>query len=291
MKRSTALLTGAGGVGAALFGYATLVEPFAIEVVRVEISLPRLPPAFDGYTIYQISDLHTQNFGRRERLLTSLAQHLPPADLLAYTGDLIHTEKGIGPFLQMAQSFTARDGAYAIFGNSEHKNGVRPIAFARTLEEKNITPLLNTHTVLTRDGALLALAGTDDPVSGLDDVSGAVSGVWQGLCTVLLMHSPEPIAEACVRGVDLVLSGHTHGGQVRFPFARPLYTHNLLGRDMSNGYYAGGDLHRLTGTRAGRTQLYVTRGIGISGLALRFLVRPEFTIITLRRGLPAYRVM
>ena len=286
MKPATVLATGTAGVGAALLGYATLVEPFAIEVVRVELSLPRLPPAFDGYTIYQISDLHTQTFGRRERTLASLAEQLPPADVIAYTGDMIHTEKGIGPFLQVAEKFTARDGAFAVFGNSEHKNGVRPARFARVLEEHGITPLLNIHTVLTRDGALLALAGTDDPVSNRDDVSGAVSGVWQGLCTVLLMHSPDPIAEACVRGVDLVLSGHTHGGQVRFPFARPPYTHNLLGRDMSNGYYAGWQLHKLTGTRAGRTQLYVTRGIGISGLALRFLVRPEFTVITLRRGLP-----
>lgn len=276
----------AGGVALALLGYAVGIEPYAVEIVHLELRLPRLPKAFDGYTIYQISDLHMRQMGRRERLIARLLESLPPADLIAVTGDLVHTAAGISPFLKLAESFQARDGVYAVFGNSEHKNGVRPHRFAVTLAEQGIVPLMNAHTLLTRGGQTLALAGVDDPVNDQDRMIDALAGIPEDVCTLLLMHSPDGIAEAVVRGVDLVLSGHTHGGQVTFPLIGAPYTHSLLGPHMSHGYYAGKKLRGVIGIRPGRTQLYVTRGLGVSGLALRFLTRPELTILTLRRGLP-----
>ena len=138
----------------------------------------------------------------------------------------------------------------------------------------------------TRGDAQIALAGVDDPVNDKDRLDEALAGIPADLFTLLLMHSPDGIAEAVVRGVDVVLSGHTHGGQIRLPFYGALYTHSLLGRRMSDGYYSRGRLRRAIGIRPGRTQLYVTRGLGVSGLALRFLTRPELTVITLRRGSP-----
>lgn len=276
-------------VGVGALGYAIGVEPYAIETVRLEMRVPRLPRAFDGYTICQISDLHTRQMGRRERLLRAMLEALPPADLVAVTGDLVHTPRGTEPFLELAGAFRARDGVFAVFGNSEHKNGVRPHALARTLNEHGIKTLLNAHTVLSRGGAQIALAGVDDPVSNLDRMPAALAGVAEDRCTLLLMHSPDGIAEAALRGVDVVLSGHTHGGQISLPFIGAPYTHSLLGRRMSSGYYAGRKLRRVIGIRPGRTQLYVTRGLGVSGLALRFLTRPELTILTLRPGPPGVR--
>ncbi len=284
LLRGLGLLT--GGAGAGLLAYAAGVEPYAIETVHLELFAPRLPEAFDGYTVYQISDLHMRQIGRRERLLRTLLEKLPPADLIAVTGDLIHTPAGAEPFLELAQSFQAKDGVYAIFGNSEHKNGVRPYAFSRTLAENAITPLMNQHVLLSRGEAQIVLAGVDDPVNDKDDTAKALKDAPDDLFTLLLMHSPDSVADAVLRGVDVVLSGHTHGGQVRLPWYGPLYTHSMLGRRMSDGYYSRRRLRRVIGIRPDRTQLYVTRGIGISGLALRFLTRPELTIITLRRGLP-----
>ena len=284
LLRGLGLLT--GGVGAGLLAYAAGVEPYAIETVHLELFAPRLPEAFDGYTIYQVSDLHMRQMGRRERLLKALLTKLPAADLVAVTGDLIHTPAGIAPFLDLAQSFHAKDGVYAIFGNSEHKNGVRPYAFSQTLAENAIMPLMNQHVLLSRGGAQIVLAGVDDPVNDKDDTAAALKDAPDDLFTLLLMHSPDSVADAVLRGVDVVLSGHTHGGQVRLPWYGPLYTHSMLGRRMSDGYYSRRRLRRVIGIRPGRTQLYVTRGIGISGLALRFLTRPELTILTLRRGLP-----
>ncbi len=287
LLRGLGLLTGAAGAG--LLAYAAGAEPYAIETVHLDLFAPRLPEAFDGYTLIQISDLHMRQMGRRERILRALLTHLPPADLVAVTGDLVHTPAGTQPFLELARAFQAKDGVYAVFGNSEHKNGVRPYAFSQTLAENAITPLMNQHVLLSRGGAQIVLAGVDDPVNDKDDIAEALQNAPNDLFILLLMHSPDSVAEAVLRGVDVVLSGHTHGGQIRLPWYGPLYTHSRLGRRMSDGYYSRGRLRRAIGIRPGRTQLYVTRGIGISGLALRFLTRPELTIITLRRGLPHIR--
>ena len=211
---------------------------------------------------------------------------MPPADLIAVTGDMVHTPAGIEPFLQLARSFQARDGVYAIFGNSEHKNGVRPYAFSQTLALNGIPPLMNRHVLLTRGESQMALVGVDDPVNDKDRLGDALEGIPPDLFTLLLMHSPDGVAEAVVRGVDVVLSGHTHGGQIRLPWYGALYTHSHMGKRMSDGYYSRGRLRNAIGIRPGRTQLYVTRGLGVSGLALRFLTRPELTVITLRRGSP-----
>ena len=272
-----------------LLGYAAGVEPYAVETTRWDLFCPRLPLEFDGYTVLQVSDLHMRQMGRREHIIERLIRALPPVDLVAVTGDLVHTPAGIEPFLDLALSFRARDGVYAVFGNSEHKNGVRPYAFSRTLDANGIAPLLNRHVLLTRGGARIALAGVDDPVNDKDRLDEALEGIAPDVFTLALMHSPDSVAEAVVRGVDVVLSGHTHGGQIRLPLLGPLYTHSLLGRRMSDGYYGRRRLRRAIGIRPGRTQLYVSRGLGVSGLALRFLSRPEMTVFTLRRGLPHIR--
>jgi len=279
----------AGVAAGGLLAYSVGVEPYAVETVHLEMFTPRLPPEFEGYTITQVSDLHMRQIGRREKIVQKLFAALPPSDLVAVTGDMIHTSAGIEPFLQLAQSFHAADGAYAIFGNSEHKNGVRPFAFSQTLLDNGIPTLMNRHVLLTRGDARIALVGVDDPVNDKDRLSEALDGVPDDVFKLLLMHSPDSIAEAVVRGVDVVLSGHTHGGQIQLPFYGALYTHSFLGKRMSEGYYSQGRLRGAIGIRPGRTQLYVTRGLGISGLALRFLTRPELTIITLRRGLPHMR--
>lgn len=277
-----------GALAAGLLGYAIGVEPYAIETVKFDLFCPRLPEAFEGYTVLQVSDLHMRQMGRREKIIERLIRALPPVDLVAVTGDLIHTPAGIEPFLNLAQAFQPQDGVFAVFGNSEHKNGVRPYAFSRTLAEHRVMPLMNSHVFLTRGEAQIALAGVDDPVSNLDRLSDALAGIPEDTFTLALMHSPDSVAEAVLRGVDVVLSGHTHGGQVKLPWYGAIYTHSVLGRRMSDGYYAKRRLRRAVGIRPGRTQLYVTRGLGISGLALRFLARPELTVITLRRGLPRW---
>jgi hypothetical protein len=291
MSRSAArTILGLGAAATAgTLAYAAGVEPFRIEVVHSDLYLPRLPRSFEGYTIHVVSDLHMRRIGRRERRVAEILAGLPPADLVAVPGDMVHTPDGIPPFFELAKSMRAKDGVYAVYGNSEYKNGVRPRAFAAQLEERGIVPLLNRSTTITRGGETIALAGTDDPVNWRDDVDAALEGVPEDRCVVMLMHSPESVADAVRRGVDLVISGHTHGGQIKFPFIGAPYTHVSFGPRMSAGYYGLHGLRACIGNWPGRTQLYVTRGIGVSGLALRFMCPPEFTILTLHRGIPDCR--
>jgi uncharacterized protein len=267
--------------GAAAFVYATLVEPYLIQTVYLDLYCPRLPCEFDGYRILQLSDFHTRKLGRRETLCRDLAKKLPEHDLLLITGDLIHTPGGAPAFLEIAKGFTAKDGVYAVFGNSEHKNGVRSKELAANLEAISIHTLINRHIVIERGESSFYLVGVDDPASCHDDLALAMRGVPEGSFKLLMMHSPDPIGHAVALGIDVVLSGHTHGGQVKLPIVGPLHTNSLLGPSMSHGLYSGASLFHIIGFRAGRTQLYVTRGVGVSGLALRFLCRPEITSITL----------
>jgi predicted MPP superfamily phosphohydrolase len=276
-----------GSLGLAATGalaYAAWIEPYAIQTVPMEIYLPRLPEAFDGYTILQISDLHMRQMGRREKALRRILSGMRKPDLVVYTGDLVYTPKGIEPFIKLASAIAGRDGSFAIFGNSEHKNGVRPQVFAERLENAAITPLLNRHVKIARGDANFYLLGVDDPVSHHDDLEAAFDGIPTDAFQLLLMHTPDSVGLACARGVDLVLSGHTHGGQIKAPILGALYTHSYLGRAMAHGLYEGKSLKKIIGFRPGRTQLYVTRGIGVSGMSLRFLCRPELTILTLRTG-------
>ena len=272
-----------------VFGYATLVEPNWIETVHIEIGAPRLPAAFDGYTIYQISDLHLQKIGRRERKVMSILGSLPPADLVVLTGDMIHTRRGIDPLLTILRSIKSRSGVYAVLGNSEYKNGVRARELASRLHDDGVRVLLNQHVILTKGADEIVLAGVEDPHTGVDDLELALTGVPDDVFKLVLMHSPDAIADAVVRGVDLVLSGHTHGGQVNIPIIGAPITHSIMGMRMSSGYFQGLRLRTVVGVKPGRTQLYVSRGIGVSGFAIRFNCRPEFTAVTLRRGIPAFR--
>jgi predicted MPP superfamily phosphohydrolase len=286
-KRSS--LAVAGGVALATLAYAAGIEPWRIQTVHWEIFAPRLPRAFDGFLIYQISDLHMSALGRRERRVIDILDSLPPADLVALTGDLIHTRDGIEPFMKLAEAIKSNIGTYAIFGNSEYKNGVQHLEFARRLQDASIPALLNQHVILERGSDEIVLAGVEDPRSELDDLELALTGVPEDVFKLALMHSPDSIADAVHYGVDLVLCGHTHGGQVVLPIVGPLVTHSWFGSRVSSGYYKGSGIRSMVGIRPGRTQLYVTRGIGMSALALRLFCRPEFTIITLRRGFPHAR--
>ncbi|MDR3708371.1 MAG: metallophosphoesterase [Capsulimonadaceae bacterium] len=270
-----------GAIAAGAFVYATGIEPYAIEIVRMELLCPHLPRSFDGFSVLQISDLHMRRFGKRERKIARIAKSLTP-DIIALTGDLIHTPAGLQPFLRMCEDFKASSGIYAIYGNSEHKNGIVPGDLARSLTTHGIEALLNRSATIKRGAGTIYVSGVDDPVTHHDDLEAALDGIPAEDFKLLLMHSPDNIPEAVHRNVDLVLSGHTHGGQIRLPIIGPPLTRSFLGRRLNSGHYSGNRLRGLVGKQPGRTQLYVSRGVGISGLALRFLCRPEVALITLR---------
>lgn len=275
-------LTGAAAVGVALALYATLYEPFAIRLRRLRLVCPRLPAGLDGFTILQLSDLHMSKTGRRERRVARLIRGLSP-DIVAITGDLAFDDVAGRDLARMALEARPRHGVYAISGNADVRHPDYFAGVQRVMREAGVRFLENEHVVLSRNGDRLIVAGVDDPHTGRDDLSRAVLDAPPDTFLVLLAHTPAIAVGAIEVGADVVLSGHTHGGQLALPFIGPLYTRSGHGKGLAAGLVGGTKLRNTIGVEPGATQIYVSRGIGSSFLPLRFLAPPEVALIRLAR--------
>ena len=263
-----AALVGAGG----LF-YAREVEPRRLEVVRLELTLPRLAAAFDGYRVVQIGDLHLDDWSKPARLhrIAEMVNDERP-DLVAITGDFasysarrLDTERLVGALRRLS----APDGVLAILGNHDYLTDVKLIR--QCIREAGLKELINEVITLGRGGPGLHVAGIDDVMEGRSRLDLVLGGLPESGAAVLLAHEPDFADVAAATGrFDLQLSGHSHGGQVRVP---------LLGRAVlppfSQRYTRG--LHRVGGML-----VYTNRGLGTVHARLRFRCRPEITALTLR---------
>lgn len=256
-------------VGIAL--YAFLLEPSSVRTKNITLFFPDLPPSADGLCVAHISDLHLQRIGARERAVLKVINRDHP-DVIALTGDLVSDQQFRNRCLTFLSQLTARLGVWAVQGNWEHHTGWAGDVLRVDLDELGIRLLINEAEPLDLNGSKIWIAGTDDPYLGADRVSDTLNGT-NGSFIVLLAHSPE-ILNRLPKGVQLVLSGHTHGGQVRLPFIGAPWA-----RGMGGGYVSG--LYRREGT-----VLYVTNGVGMTVVPARFLCHPEVAYITLRRGNP-----
>ncbi|MCJ2086821.1 metallophosphoesterase [Methylobacterium sp. E-005] len=239
----------------------------------VTVTIPNLPPGFDGFTILHLTDLHISRLfpAPWTRRVVARANALG-ADVIAVTGDFIDgsleaRRADVAPL----EDLRARDGVWAVPGN--HEYFFDHDAWMRHLEGLGIRILANAHTVLTRDGAALVLAGVTDrsaPATGHPgpDLDAALAGAPAGALIVLLDHQPAQAARAAARGVALQLSGHTHGGMIRG-------LDRLVARGNS-GFVSGA-------YRVGGMRLYVSNGTALwPGFALRLGRPSELTRITLR---------
>ncbi len=249
----------AGGASALAFRSAT----GPAEVNEVPVRLERLPAALSGLTIAQISDLHVgPTIGERHvRRIVEQVNALRP-DVVAVTGDLVDgTVRELGSAVAHLGRLEARHGVFFVTGNHEYYSGVGP--WITELGRLGIRVLRNERVMLGDPDASLDLAGVDDwSARGFGDGHGldlgrAVAGRDPDRALVLLAHQPRGIGEAVRAGVDLQLSGHTHGGQI-VPF-------NLLVR-AAYPYVKGLHRHEEEG-RAG--QIFVSRGTGYWGPPMR----------------------
>ena len=283
-----ALAVAAGAVTA----YALAVEPYRLEVTHTDIHCPRLPAAWDGVTILLLADLHMSRWGRRERLLASILDDLPTPDIAVLAGDLLQGITGAPPTVELIETHVrARYARYGILGNSEHKLKTRHrLRAVQAFRDAGVIMLINENTTLTVKGETVTVAGTDDPYFGHADLPATLSGIDPRQFCLLLAHSPQVAIRAARAGADLLLSGHTHGGQVRFPFIGALDTHNALGRQVDQGLFDRTRLRATTGREPGSDlMLYITRGVGVANFTRwpirpRFLCRPEIAWLTLRKG-------
>lgn len=282
-SRRTLLVGGAVSAAAVGLGvYSTEVERHFIDVVPQTFLIPDLPDTFRGFRIAQISDIHLERFTEDFffRKAISRINALKP-DLVLITGDYISnnpTGPDDGAFAAMPHCGEILQGLecplrFGSLGN--HDVDVDSAAVVNMLTASGITPLVNRYVPIERGGKRLWVSGLDDAYAGNPDINLAVPEEPDAP-VILMCHEPD-FMDTIVRHkrsqhVDLVLSGHTHGGQVRLPFFGALQL-PPLGEKYSIGRY-----------RFGQTQLYVNRGIGTVGLPVRFDCPPEITHITLQRA-------
>ena len=245
-------------------------ERFAVSDER--IWLDALPGAFHGLRIVQISDIHHGLFLPKKWLNTAVRQanRLNP-DIIALTGDFVtYSRRNIGPAAEMLGRLRARHGVFAVLGNHDFR--VDPDAVTQALTAQHIEVLRNRHISLRFGGESLYLAGVDDYGYGAD-LRRAMRGVPREAATVLLAHNPRVIHLASRNNVSLVLSGHTHGGQVNLPLLGTVY-----GRSPERLRY------KIGWDRMGATQIYVSRGIGTIVLPWRLRCPAEITHLELLQG-------
>jgi uncharacterized protein len=243
--------------------------PFDLEITRSDVFIDDLPAPFDGYRIVFLTDMHVAPFVRREYHQTILAevQRLEP-DLILFGGDFVSFRNHIRLLGDRLAGFAAKDGVYAVLGNHDYWTDAPQIV--ETLERVGVRFLTNAHVMLARGGARLPLAGIDEIYRGTPDLNAAFAGIAVGAPCIAFTHHPDLI-DIVRRRVDLLLCGHTHGGQIRFPFFGAMVVPSK-----HEATYAAG-FHRL-----GAVLMYVSRGIGAIP-PLRILCRPEIATFTLHR--------
>lgn len=246
-----------------------LAEPYLLTVERQEVYLRRLPRALDGLRIVQLSDIHHSPFtgsAQVERAI-DMANSLAP-DIIALTGDYIsHEREYAAPCAEMLGRLRARWGVYAVLGNHDHWTDAALIT--DLFRAEGIHVLVNEGMRFEQKGGSFWLAGVDDTMVGLEDLPLALAGSTATEMKLLLAHNPVILRRAARAGVDLVLSGHTHGGQIAWRSERG----------------ASGRPRRriLKGlARRGETQIYVTRGLGTVVLPVRYGCPPEVSLLRLR---------
>ena len=272
---------GALVIAASLAVYASMIEPFRVRLTRIEIPIPGLPYELNGLRICHLSDTHTAGYGKLEQRTATMLSEIE-ADLCVITGDLLNSRKGIQALIRMLDSFNPPLGIYAVLGNGDHKGFMDLQDMVEGLAETKIKLLINSHDTVTVNGHCLRIIGVDDPFKGRDEFGRATAGLPKSGFRILLAHAPDILSEVDGRHVGLVLAGHTHGGQVRLPFLGAVWLHSSRKIPVCDGYFDSGTLSRLLKRDMSGARMYVSRGLGASGIAARFACPPEIALITLK---------
>jgi predicted MPP superfamily phosphohydrolase len=263
--------------------YATWIEPLTIGVTERILAFPQWPAGVPSLRLLHLSDLHLERTGRREERLNEMISALSP-DLICFSGDLLSLSFNDDPTAiaharECVSEWRAPLGVYAVSGSPlvdlpESAHAILAgLPHLRWLQDEAIT--------LESDGRALTLVGltcTHQPAVDGPKLTSALDNVPRGAPIILIYHTPDLAPEAAAAGVDLQLSGHTHGGQIRLPFYGAVITSSIHRKRFEMGEYQL--------PRSGRAPmiLYVSRGIGMEGGVApraRLLSRPEIILWTI----------
>jgi predicted MPP superfamily phosphohydrolase len=264
-------LATAASVVAGTLAYGFLGEPKHIRTTAIEIGISDLPASWDGLRIVQLSDFHRGKHVDEQQVAKAgeIARGLSP-DLVVLTGDFVTGSASfIGSCLDALGRIPSPLGTFAVLGN--HDWWTNGSMIREALQEANIHVLSNAAVRLGKANAPLWLLGVEDLWSPAFSLNSAVHAVEDSGSTILLCHNPDVLPRAAKFGLDLVLSGHTHGGQVCLPGIGALMLPIEGDRSLARG------LHQ-----RGPTQIFITTGIGLVSPPIRINCPPEVAAITLR---------
>jgi uncharacterized protein len=247
-------------------------DVYDIEVTRHDVLIDDLPPNFDGYRIAFLTDTHVASFVRRDfyREIVAQVRQFDP-DVILLGGDYVTWNRHI-PLMAnvLIGELHARDGIFAILGNHDYWAGADEVVAAMTA--RGVRFITNRSVMLARGGETLPLVGIDEVYRGTPDVARAFEGIDPDGPCIAVSHHPDIIDLLAGRRIDLLVCGHTHGGQIRFPFFGSVVVPSRHEDEYAQGFH-----------RVGRVLMYVSRGIGAIP-PLRILCPPEIATFTLRRG-------
>ena len=268
----------AAALAAAYLLVRARLEAESLTITRVDVPVAGLPAELDGFTLIHVSDLHLRGYGPQEQELIRAVRTLP-GQVLVVTGDFLGGPGGATVLIPLLMELGRDRQVYGVLGNHDHRPPINTQALVRDLTRAGVRMLINRGAVIHHRGRRLRIAGVDDPHSGRDDLAQALADVPPSAPgarepLLLVAHSPDILDAASRAGVDLVLAGHTHGGQICLPGGVPVFTNTRRGR------FGAGLFQR------GATRMFVTRGIGTAGLRARLFCPPEVAVVRLVRTGP-----
>ncbi|MCX8496378.1 MAG: metallophosphoesterase [Akkermansiaceae bacterium] len=274
MNRRNALRLMAASATGVVFDGAW-IEPARLSITQQDVICKRLPSGLEGLRIGLLADFHfrpNEDEALLERVVQRVAQE--KLDLIALAGDFMNKDPEVlGPLIARLKTMTANHGVFAVMGNHDGWNG-NPTKIRRQFEQSGISFLINEHSQLSIRGDTLAVAGTDFVWLGKPDPARALRGISADVPVLALVHEPDYF-DVMTRHRDILLqlSGHTHGGQCRIPLVGYSPITVKHGTKYIDGSFSHGD-----------SNLFVTRGVGTTGLRVRFACPPELAILTLRQA-------
>ncbi len=290
MTRALLALAALGAL--AVGAYGVFIEPYRLRVRRVRVPVDSFSAPDTVVRILHLTDLHLRHDdARRVRMIRRLAD-LPQPDLLLLTGDLIRggpdPDAELAALLAALAPIRARYGAYAVLGNHDHVRRHRVTSWLgaslrfhdttgleRALASQGIRVLTNAHATVTVRGQPLTLVGVDDPFYWLDDVRQAAAGAPTDTPRLLLAHTPDVAPTLGDERFDLILCGHTHGGQIRLSERIVWHTNTRIKLPRNAGLM-----------RLGPHRVYCSAGIGVSVLPIRLNCPPEVGWLKLTAATP-----
>lgn len=267
--------------------YSYFIEPRQLRLTQRTVSIPRLPPELDGLRIAHFSDLHVKSElhpFQREMAQQVVSRALAmDVDLVCLTGDLAQASRHVPHAARVLQPLAGKP-VFVVMGNHDHdkmlesefmgrpEEGLSAREWCEIVEAAGLRTLQNECAEAVVRGRRVVVMGVGDPSCGWDDLSGAMAGCAGADLHLLLVHSPDLVDDPRTDWADLVLCGHTHGGQLQLPGIGSPWAPVWRDRRRADGMF-----------RIGETVCHVTRGVG-AGIRARFLCWPELCVLTLRQG-------